>query len=238
VIGDTLAEFDDTFFVDLSGLVTNNRAVSLLQRQGVGTIVNDDWGVNLLEDDTLLVIGTQFDDHIDIHIKDPKNAADSSNVKIKTKGIAGDINTGWVASPTGVISRVFAYGLDGKDSIKVDDQKPGVSAWLYGGNGDDKLDAGKGPAVLVGGDGNDDLKGAEGLNILIGGRGQDKLDAGKGNAILIGGSTNFDEPTRANFAALEAVMAALAAGGAALPNLLNPATVDDNSQCSERDSFV
>jgi hypothetical protein len=233
VIGDSLAEFDDTFFLGLSNLVTYNRAVSLLRSQGLGTIVNDDSGANLLDDGTLLVIGTAFDDNIDINVKDPKNSADRSNVKIKTKGISGEINTGWVASPTGVIARVVAYGLDGKDSIKVDDQKPGVSALLFGGKGDDKLDAGKGLAVLVGGDGNDELKGADGLNLLIGGKGSDKLVAGKGNAVLIGGYTNYDEPTAGNFAALDAVMAGLTSGGASLPSLLNSATVHDDGFVDE-----
>jgi hypothetical protein len=233
VIGDTLAEFDDTFNVGLSSLLTNNRAVSLLRSQGVGTIVNDDWGANLLEDGTLLVIGTAYDDNIDIHIKDPKNGADQSRVQIKTKGVSGEINTGWVASPTGVIAKVVAYGLDGKDSIKVDDQQPGVSAWLYGGNGDDKLDAGKGSAVLVGGDGNDELKGADGLNVLIGGKGSDKLSAGKGNAILIGGYTIYDEPNASNFAALDAVMASLASGGASAPSQLNSTTVHDDGFVDE-----
>lgn len=228
VIGDSLAEFDDTFFLALSGLVTNSRAVTVVRSQGTGTIVNDDWGANLLEDGTLLVIGTAYDDNIDIHIKDPNNGADQSKVKIKTKRVSGDIDTDWVASPTGVISRVVAYGLDGKDSIKVDDQQPGVSAWLFGGSGHDKLDAGKGSAVLVGGDGNDELKGADGHNILIGGKGNDKLDAGKGNAILIGGYTNYDDPSASNFTALDAVMAALTSGGATLPTLLNAATVHDD----------
>ena len=181
----------------------------------------------------LYVGGTNGDDNIDIHVKNPKNGPDQSMVHIKTKGVSGEFNTGWVSAPSGTIVKVVAYGLDGNDDISVDDQKPGVAAWLFGGNGDDKLTAGQGSAMLVGGDGNDRLDGGNGLGVLIGGNGSDELKAGKGNTILIAGSTSYDTPTPAKLVALDNVMSSLAAGGSTLSSLLNATTIDDDSSADK-----
>ncbi|MEZ6127296.1 MAG: Calx-beta domain-containing protein [Planctomycetaceae bacterium] len=42
VNGDTKVELDETFFVNLSNLLANSRAVTLVDSQGLGTIINDD----------------------------------------------------------------------------------------------------------------------------------------------------------------------------------------------------
>jgi hypothetical protein len=101
-------------------------------------------------------------------------------------------------SPTG---RLIAYGGAGDDDIQVAGGLT-LPAWLYGGDGNDRLKGGGGNNVLLGGAGDDQLIGGGGRNLLVGGLGADKLNAGGGGDLLIGGTTAFD----ANEAALAAVM--------------------------------
>jgi hypothetical protein len=62
----------------------------------------------------LYVGGTNSDDNIDIHVKNPKSGPDQSMVHIHTDGVCGEFSTGWVSAPSGSIVQVVAYGLDGK----------------------------------------------------------------------------------------------------------------------------
>ncbi len=64
---------------------------------------------------------------------------------------------------------------------------------MHGDGGDDHLNGGGGPAVLLGDAGNDMLVGGSGFDILIGGLGTDRLVGGSGDDVLIGGSTNADD---------------------------------------------
>ena len=69
-----------------------------------------------------------------------------------------------------------------------------MSAWLFGGAGDDGLNSGMGNDAVFGGDGRDNVKGGNGGNDwLVGGLGRDKLDGKRGEAILVGGSTAADD---------------------------------------------
>src|SRR5207249_2162946 len=70
----------------------------------------------------------------------------------------------------------------------------GVPAYMFGGCGDDELDAGGSTAnnVIVGGAGQDRLWGGTGRDILIGGGGADQLRGGDGDDILIGEKTAYD----------------------------------------------
>jgi hypothetical protein len=177
----------------------------------------------------LYVGGTNSDDTIAIQIQPQTNGPDEALVTIQTKGVAGQYRSGWISPPSGSITRLYAYGLDGNDTITVLDQKPGVTAMLFGGNGNDTITAGKGPTALVGGAGNDTLIGGDGPTLLTGGGGSDMLNAGKGNTILIGGSTDLDTPTPANLAALDQVLSAWSSGGvSAASALLNSPTVHDD----------
>ena len=87
----------------------------------------------------------------------------------------------------------MAYGLDGNDTITVN-QQVNIGAYFFGGAGNDVLRGGAGYDVLVGGDGNDFLDGGLGRDILIGGRGADDLIGGTQNYgdLLIGGWTSYD----------------------------------------------
>ncbi|HEX8202569.1 MAG TPA: MBG domain-containing protein, partial [Isosphaeraceae bacterium] len=117
--------------------------------------------------------------------------------------INGQLQPGVAA---GTVGRVVVFGGPGDDTLAAD-TAVAPSVWLFGGAGNDTLYASDGVALLVGGDGNDTLNAGAGRDILIGGRGQDTLNAGAGDDILVGGTTDFDEPTSANLAALELVLA-------------------------------
>jgi len=111
------------------------------------------------------------------------------------------------------LGRLVAYGNGGDDDISV--VKSGstflaVPAYLFGGDGNDNLDAGGSTAnnVVVGGTGSDKLFGGSGRDILIGGAGQDTLRAGTSGDILIGESTDYDS----NIGALTALLAEWGSG--------------------------
>src|SRR5262249_43655603 len=94
-----------------------------------------------------------------------------------------------------------------------------VPAILFGGDGNDKLDASGSLAnsVLLGGAGNDSLAGGSGRDLLIGGLGSDRLHGGGGDDILIGGTTSFDD----NLSALSAIMAEWGRTDLAYQNRIN-----------------
>lgn len=107
---------------------------------------------------------------------------------------------------------VVVYAQAGSDTVELQTQKirrttysVAVPTILYGGAGNDTLDARGGNAdnALLGGDGVDTLWAGNGRDILIGGTGADVLHGGDDDDILIGGTTDFD----ANLAALTALLA-------------------------------
>lgn len=110
--------------------------------------------------------------------------------------VAGTLTVSWMNFShdyTGVTS-IVADGGGGNDSIIID---PDVNApaTLYGGVGDDTLQAGQvasflhggdGDDTLIGGDGNDQLFGEGNNDTLFGGGGDDALSGGVGNDTLQG----------------------------------------------------
>jgi Ca2+-binding RTX toxin-like protein len=138
--------------------------------------------------------------------------AANDNISIGSGSPAGSltltmngVNYGTFPAPPGsAFSRVVVYGLAGSDTITVANSVY-TSAWLYGGDGSDKLTGGSGNDVLIGGAGNDTLNGGAGRDLLIGGDGSDNLTGSGTNHsdILIAGTTSFDS----NPVALNAIMA-------------------------------
>src|SRR5262249_13048792 len=90
--------------------------------------------------------------------------------------------------PTG---RLIAFGQGGNDEIQVANTID-MAAWLYGGDGNDRLKGAQGPTLLMGGAGDDVLQGGGGRTVMIGGAGADLVTGGNGDDLLIGGSTQFD----------------------------------------------
>ncbi|WP_081603032.1 calcium-binding protein [Fortiea contorta] len=80
----------------------------------------------------------------------------------------------------------YLFGGDGDDYI---DGGKG-NDWLFGGDGNDTLDGGKGNDYLFGGDGNDIINGGDGNDWLFGGDGNNTLNGGNGNDWLFGGDGN------------------------------------------------
>jgi VCBS repeat-containing protein len=107
--------------------------------------------------------------------------------------------------------RIIVYAQSGNDTVQLLQSAKikgktyaiGVSAVLFGGDGDDVLDARSSSTdnVLVGGAGADVLWGG-GDDVLIGGFGADVLHGGRDDDILIGGATAFDD----DLAALTALL--------------------------------
>jgi len=138
-----------------------------------------------------------------------------NNVVLQPADANGGISVTVDGSPAGVFAptgQIVVYGLDGGDTIRLEDARIGhhwldisAPAVIFGGAGGDTIDARGSSAnnVLVGGSGNDVLYGGSGRNLLIGGGGADMLYAGSGGDILIGGTTDYDT----NLAALNAIMA-------------------------------
>jgi Ca2+-binding RTX toxin-like protein len=122
-------------------------------------------------------------------------------------GVALSINgtsVGTFAAPGGVaFAHLLVYGYGGNDTLQLTGGLA-VPAFLFGGDGNDTLNAGGSTAnnVLVGGAGADALTGGSGRDLLIGGSGADTLRGGGGDDILIGGYTDYD----ANLTALCAIM--------------------------------
>lgn len=111
---------------------------------------------------------------------------------------------GTIAAPGGVaFAHLLVYGYGGNDTLRLTGGVA-VPAFLFGGDGNDTLDAGGSTAnnVLIGNAGADSLVGGNGRELLIGGAGADTLKGGGDDDILIGGYTDYD----ANLTALCAIM--------------------------------
>src|SRR3984885_8249416 len=79
-------------------------------------------------------------------------------------------------------SVIQAFGLDGADTIALDEANGALpAAQLFGGAGNDALTGGSGNDLLFGQAGNDILNGQGGADLLFGGDGNDVLTGGTGN---------------------------------------------------------
>jgi uncharacterized delta-60 repeat protein len=97
--------------------------------------------------------------------------------------------------------QIVVYAQAGDDSVQLESLKVRnrtvyltVPAVIFGGDGNDRINAGGSSAanVLVGGAGNDTLGAGNGQDVLIGGLGADVLRGGGGSDLLIGATTDFD----------------------------------------------
>lgn len=126
----------------------------------------------------LIVGGTLGDDHI---VFSPGSTAGQVRVSLNSV----DLGT---FSPTG---RLIAYAQAGDDDVQVAGSIS-LSAWLYGGDGDDRLKGGAGDDVLLGGAGDDLLVGGQGRDLLVGGFGADRIVGNADEDVLIAGACRFE----------------------------------------------
>jgi hypothetical protein len=115
--------------------------------------------------------------------------------------VGGSTVTVFSSPLTVPLSGIVVYAQAGNDDVTVAGGI-GLTSWLYGGDGNDRLKGGGGNNVLLGGDGDDLLVGGRGRDILIGGRGADRIIGNADDDILIAGVTAYD----ANRAALAAIL--------------------------------
>jgi len=118
----------------------------------------------------------------------------NDNIIFNPVGGSGDINVTMNGVSLGTFhptSRIIACGLTGNDDLQVAGSIS-VSAWLYGGDGNDRLKGGAGNDVLLGGKGDDLIAGGNGRDLIIGGQGSDRLVGDAEDDILIAGTTAFD----------------------------------------------
>jgi len=99
----------------------------------------------------------------------------------------------YTAPPRSTISRIVVFGYGGDDTITIDSNLKAIPAYLYGGDGNDTLNAGAGNTLLDGGDGNDKLNGGAGNDLLVGGFGADTLSGGNGDDVLVSGSWAYSD---------------------------------------------
>jgi PKD repeat protein len=104
-------------------------------------------------------------------------------------------------------NRLLAFAQAGSDDVQVAGSidRP---AWVYGGDGADRLKGGAGHDVLLGEAGEDLVVGGQGRDYLIGGAGADRLVGNADDDVLVAGWTAYD----ADAAGLGAVMAEWTSG--------------------------
>lgn len=127
--------------------------------------------------EALFVGGTTGNDHI---IFSP---AAGGAVEVQINGTS--IGT---FSPSGGI---VVYAQSGDDDVQVSGSIA-RSAWVYGGDGNDRIKGGAGSDVLLGQGGNDLLVGGGGRDLLIGGVGADRIVGNDDDDILIAGVYLFE----------------------------------------------
>ena len=93
-------------------------------------------------------------------------------------------------STTG-LTQIVVLLCDGDDRVQITADIT-TRTIIDGGAGNDRLEGGAGPNVLLGAEGADRLTGGKGRDLLIGGLGADQLEGKDGDDILIGGRTIFD----------------------------------------------
>ena len=190
VVGDTIEEADEDFFVNLTNLDALGRDVAFETSQARGVIRDDDTppppggsdcsasrpdhGTYIAEDGTLFVVGTNGNDHL-------RTVESLEEIRVF-------INDEDSTFSRDGITNIVMCGLRGRDLIDRDGKHNTLPSFIDGGRGPDSLNAGKGDDTVIGGNADDLLRGNEGNDILLGGSGNDGLDGEDGHDFLNGGS--------------------------------------------------
>jgi Ca2+-binding RTX toxin-like protein len=89
--------------------------------------------------------------------------------------------------PAAGVTSIAMILCDGDDHATISSQID-LPAYITAEEGDDELNGGGGPNILLGGDGDDRINGGKGHDILVGGDGADRIVANGGDDILIAGT--------------------------------------------------
>jgi hypothetical protein len=136
-----------------------------------------------IRDGILYVIGTDAADQVSI------NQSGKSNVKVRANFLTDKAHTRTLDFSS--VTTIEVLLGDGNDQLTIAGNIARTT-FIDGGAGNDKLNAGAGPAVITGSDGDDKINGSKGRDILIGGAGVDRIVGSPGDDILIAGRTTFD----------------------------------------------
>ncbi len=137
-----------------------------------------------------LIAQNLVDNSYDIPIRGAKVNANytytdfSSGQVLKFSGTAANANT--QEAQQVMFGNGQDNGLVGSDAVAF-----GLGDRLYGGGGNDYINANAGDDYIEGNEGNDNLNGGEGRDVLLGGAGDDTLIGGEGDDTLLGGQ-DFD----------------------------------------------
>jgi hypothetical protein len=133
-------------------------------------------GVGIL-DGQLQVVGTKEAD--EVHVTRSRN--DSFEVH------ASFIDDSPRSLPAAGVESIAMILCEGNDKATVAGNID-LPTYINAEEGDDDLNGGRGPNILLGGDGNDRINGGGSQDILVGGEGLDRLVANGGDDILIAGT--------------------------------------------------
>lgn len=131
----------------------------------------------------LVVVGSASADRLSV-----VPGGTSGQVKVLSSG--NELGT---FSPT---SRIVIRGQGGDDDLQVAGSIS-LSAWVFGGDGNDRMKGGAGHDILQGAEGADLLVGGDGRDFLVGGIGADRIVGNSEDDILIAGTTAHDTATEA-----------------------------------------
>jgi Ca2+-binding RTX toxin-like protein len=111
---------------------------------------------------------------------------------INVRVIVGTNKTETINIGTTTVGTDMIFGGNGDDTINAGAGNDLIcggngGGTINGGLGDDTIDGGNGNDTLIGGDGNDHIFGGGGNDTLNGGNGDDILDGGAGNDTMTGG---------------------------------------------------
>jgi Ca2+-binding RTX toxin-like protein len=123
--------------------------------------------------DALVVIGTEQADQLTI------------NYDAATDELVVDLNGDESRHAAADLAMMRLLMGAGDDHVQVD-ASVALSAWIYGGEGNDYLQGGIGDDRVFAGEGDDTLVGQDGQDLLRGGGGNDQLNGGAGNDQLWG----------------------------------------------------
>lgn len=115
--------------------------------------------------------------------------ADDDKINLSPGSASGEVEVTLNGTPEGVFTptgRIVVYALAGNDDVQVTGDVAN-DAWIFGGDGNDRLKGGVANDVLLGDDGDDLLVGKRGRDLLIGGRGSDRIIGQTDDDILISG---------------------------------------------------